>query len=240
MANSSMERIVPDELHDEFGLASLHLHYERYRFAGKYIVPGRVLDIACGTGYGSYLLVSEFGDSISEIIGVDISAESISYAHERYTHSKIRFIGKDVFDFVDEKKFDTIITLETIEHLRNPSMFIEKLYQLLLPGGILIASAPVTFSTDINPYHLNDFSQKSFRQLFSSYSLVENDSLLQIQPISMKNIVDKKKSSRSEGIRRNMTAYYFSHPKAFYKRSLSIIKDGLCNKYLVLALKRRD
>jgi len=155
-----MERIIPDKLNDRFGLASLRLHYERYHFAGKNIVPGRVLDIACGTGYGSYLLASEYQNFISEIVAVDISRESIAYAHQRYAHPKIKFVVQDALSFSDHRKFDSIVTLETIEHLQNPSSLISILYCLLNVGGMLVASAPVTPSTDINSYHLNDFTKK--------------------------------------------------------------------------------
>ena len=139
-----MERIIPDELNDSFGMASLQLHYDRYRFAGKNMRGGRVLDIACGTGYGSYLLANEFGDSISGIVAVDISPESIAYARQRYAHPKIKFIQNDAFTFSDADKFNLIVTLETIEHLQNPSAFISRLNDMLYPGGMLIASAPVT------------------------------------------------------------------------------------------------
>jgi 2-polyprenyl-3-methyl-5-hydroxy-6-metoxy-1,4-benzoquinol methylase len=239
-AGNTMERIIPDELNDAFGLASLELHYERYRFAGKNIAPGRLLDIACGTGYGAYLLANEFSKLVSEIIGVDISGESIKYADEKYAHPKIKFVQGDALNFSANEKFDSIISLETIEHLQKPSAFIEKIYPLLNKGGVWIVSAPITFSTDINPYHLHDFSEKSFRRLFSLYSLVEINSLLQTQKISFSNIINRKKSKRSDGMRQNMMAYYLFHPKAFFARAQSIFKDGFVNKYIVLVLRKND
>jgi len=237
-ANSTMERIIPDELNDSFGLASLQLHLERYRFAGKHISPGRVLDIACGTGYGSYLLATEYQNSISEIVAVDISIESIAYAHQRYAHPKIKFIVHDAQSFSDEDKFDSIITLETIEHLQNPSSFVSRLYNMLNVGGVLIASAPVTPSTDINPYHLNDFTQNSFRDLFTPYSFIEKSVLQQVQKISIKDMMNRKRTNRTEGVRKNLSAYYFSHPAILFARAKSLIIDGLVNKYMVLVLNK--
>jgi 2-polyprenyl-3-methyl-5-hydroxy-6-metoxy-1,4-benzoquinol methylase len=239
-ANSTMERIIPDELKDDFGQASLQLHLERYRFAGKNIISGRVLDIACGAGYGSYLLANEYERSISEIVAVDISAESIAYAHQRYPHPKIKFIVQDALNFSDDNKFDSIITLETIEHLQNPSFFINHLYKLLKVGGMLIASAPVTVSTDINPYHLNNFTQNSFLDLFAPYSFIEKSLLEQTQKIKLKDMIDRKKSSRTEGVRKNMVSYYFSHPAIFFARAKSLITDGFVNKYMVLALQKKS
>jgi 2-polyprenyl-3-methyl-5-hydroxy-6-metoxy-1,4-benzoquinol methylase len=235
-----MERIVPDELTDRFGLASLQLHCDRYRFAGQNIEPGRVLDIACGTGYGAYLLASEFGNSLSEIVAVDISGESISYARQRYGLPKIKYMEHDAFSFYDENKFNSIITLETIEHLPNPAAFISRLYDLLLPGGVLIASAPVTPSTDINPYHINDFSEKSFRNLFAPYSFTQKDSLRQTQHIALKDLFGRKKNQRAKSMRKNIVAHYISHPQILFARVRSIFKDGFSNRYTVLALQKKQ
>ena len=239
-SNNTIERIVPDELTDDFGLQSLQLHCDRYRFAGRNILPGRVLDIACGTGYGSHLLAGEFGGSISEIVAVDISEESILYAEQRYKHPKISFVLEDAFIFSDNEKFHSIVSLETIEHLNDPSTFISKLYDLLHPGGVLIASAPITPSTDVNPYHVNDFSDKTFRQLFLPYPFIIQDSLCQTQQVSLKNIFGKNKNARAEGIRKNIAAYYISHPKILFTRFRSLLFNGFTNKYLVLVLQKGD
>ena len=233
-----MERIVPDYLTNRFDLESLKLHYDRYRFAGKHLMPGRILDIACGTGYGAHLFATEFNQSVTEIVGVDISAESISYARRRYLLPKIKFIESDALLFSDEHKFNSIVTLETIEHLPDPAAFISRLYDLLLPDGVLIASAPVTLSTDINPYHLHDFSEKTFRALFDPDAFTVIDTLQQTQPVSFSDLIKRKKNKRAEGIRKNLLAYYLSHPRILFARGRSILTDGFSNKYRVLALQK--
>jgi len=236
--SNTMERIVPDEINDSFSLASLQLHLERYHFAGKNIKPGRVLDIACGVGYGSYLLATEYSNPISEIVAVDISGESISYARERYSNPKIKFIKHDALSFSDDMKFDSIVTLETIEHLQNPSSFILSLYNLLDVGGVLIASAPVTPSTDINPCHLNDFTGNSFKSLFERYPFSEKSVLHQTQHVSLKEVMNRKRSNRTAGVRKNLFQYYFSHPNILVARAKSIITNGFSNKYMVLVLRK--
>lgn len=233
-----MERIVPDELTDRFGLQSLQLHCDRYHFAGGHIVPGRVLDIACGTGYGSFLLANEYEKAISEIVSVDFSPESISYARRRYAHPKINYVIQDALNYDDPDKFNTIVSLETIEHLSNPEKFINRLYDLLLPGGVLIISAPVTLSSDINPFHLTDFSDDSFRELFSPFSFTTKNFLQQTQRVHLKDVFGKKKSNRSEGIRKNIPAFYISNPGIFFARLRSILQNGLSNKYTVLVLQK--
>src|SRR5262245_13746556 len=115
--SDSFERIVPTKVsaEDKFESASLHLHYERYRFASGYLKAGRILDIACGVGYGSYYLVSASPDIIEEILAVDISQDAIDFAVKHYAHQKISYRVADAMNFSDTGKFSTIISLETIE-----------------------------------------------------------------------------------------------------------------------------
>ena len=109
----TLERIVPDEIDttDDFGLESLRLHIERYEFAKNLIVPGRLLDIACGCGYGSYHLITGSKGSIREIVGIDISEQAIAYARRRYGHPLIKFIQADI-----QQLFDTSANLRVASH----------------------------------------------------------------------------------------------------------------------------
>ena len=83
--SDSLERLVPDELAsgDTTGLETLDLHLARYVFATRHARPGRLLDIACGVGYGTRLLADRSEAALSAL-GVDISESAIAYARERY------------------------------------------------------------------------------------------------------------------------------------------------------------
>ena len=142
----TMERIVPDQMNDGDAATqlSLQLHLERYRFACQHLMPGTVLDIACGTGYGTWQLAECSNEMCT---GVDVSAEAIAYAATRYAHPKIRFVCSDILQFEGNTHFQNIVSLETIEHLPDPAKAAEHLYSLLLPGGheivsFFISSAP--------------------------------------------------------------------------------------------------
>ena len=69
----SLERLVPDYLDpaDVTGQATLSLHIDRYEFAAQFVRPGRILDIACGAGFGTQILRQHGGDGVSAV-GVDI------------------------------------------------------------------------------------------------------------------------------------------------------------------------
>jgi len=236
---SSLERIVPDHIEEDSttGLQTLHLHQARYTFAAKHIQSGRILDMASGTGYGSEILLHTSQAHITEIIGVDISSEAVAYAKKRYAHPSVTFLNQDIDTFDDLEKFQSIVSLETIEHLPNPEYFVHKLVGLLKPGGILICSAPTTPSVDVNPYHLNDFTENSFRQIFQKQGLIEIDCLNQIQPYSL-GAVRNKRETRMKDLRSNLLAYYFTHPHRAIKRFWATLRYGFTNRYLTLACKK--
>lgn len=235
-AAETMERIIPDMIGeaDEAAQLSLKLHLQRYRFAGSHLLPGRVLDLACGAGYGTSLLADS---SSAACVGVDISAEAIAYATKRYGRPGITFIQQSLMDFNDELRFSNIVSLETIEHVPDPEKAVAHLCSLLLPGGQLIISAPVTPSMDGNPYHVNDFTPRSFRKLFAGKRLIETERLQQKQPYSLKDVIGKKEGRKSE-LRRGLLGYYVSHPGKFFLRVRSLLTDGLSNNYLVLVLRK--
>jgi 2-polyprenyl-3-methyl-5-hydroxy-6-metoxy-1,4-benzoquinol methylase len=239
MDNATLERIVPGKLNaeDEFETASLQLHVDRYKFATKYLKPGRILDIACGVGYGARFVLENCVDSIDQLLAVDISGEAIDYAREHYSHPKIIYQVADALQFSDSGKFNTIISLETLEHLVDPSAFIKNISLLLKPGGNLIISAPITPSTDGNPFHLHNFTANSFRKLFAKEGLKEIGSLLQVQPYSLSEIFFHN-HDRKRKIRRNLFSYYLLHPNMIWLRLRSLIVDGMTNKYMILALAK--
>ena len=236
MPGDTMERILPDLIApaDTAGQLSLQLHKERYQFACKHLLKGAVLDIACGSGYGTQML-AECSNQLC--IGVDVSSDAISYARERYADPRIRFVCEDLMLFKSNERFLNIVSFETIEHVPEPANAISHLHDLLLPGGQLIISVPVTPSTDANPFHVNDFTSASFRKLLSIYGFTELASMEQKQPYTLREILQKK-NGRTGQLRQGLLSYYISHPHKFLLRIRSLLTDGLCNRYLVLVLRK--
>lgn len=235
----SMERINPESLFAEeaTGSETLQLHLERYHYAGRNLLPGRVADIACGVGYGSYLLATDYGRDIQELIAADIDEASIRYARERYAHAAIRFMQADAYSFDAEGLLHNIVSLETIEHLADPARFVKLAGQQLVRGGRFIASAPVTPSMDANPYHLQDFTARSFKRLFADAGFREVDSFIQVQRFNPLPLLSRKEK-RSKDLRRNVLRYYLHHPNKLMLRVGSLFKDGFANKYLVAVFEK--
>lgn len=241
MDYNSLERIIPEFLEkgESTGLKTLKIHIERYEFAGQNIKKGKILDIACGVGYGSTILLKENANEIEQIIGVDISKEAIEYANKKYKNEKTVFVKKNAFQYTSENQFDTIISLETIEHLQSPQKFIYHLKSLLKDDGIIIASVPTSPTMDANPHHLSDFTVNSFKKMFINAGMEEVKSFTQIQNYSLKKIL-LKQEKRASNIRKNILPYYLSKPSAFFARIKNTLKFGFAIQYTTTVFKNID
>jgi SAM-dependent methyltransferase len=235
-----LERMVPDLLSDDaIERSMLALHLQRYEFAARFVRNKRVLDLACGAGYGSALLKNA---GASEVVGVDLSPECVRYARDRYQRPGIEFLEGDGMTFVPASACDVIVSLETIEHLPDANGFVVRLARLLAPGGVLVGSVPTTLSTDVNPYHLHDFTPREFRDLFRSAGLETLDELAQDQPFSPLGLLafGTRRSSRRHQLRQGLVGYYAQHPSHLVRRLLTVLRHGFCNKYLAIAGQKQQ
>ncbi len=113
-------------------------HKERYRFAAGHAQRGdRVLDAACGVGYGSAML----SDAGCHVTGVDISPDAIASAMRNYRADV--WINAAIADLgLAPGRFDMVVTLETLEHLVEPEAALRRFAALLKDDGLLVASVP--------------------------------------------------------------------------------------------------
>lgn len=238
MKPTSLERIYPAETDQDIAESdTIRLHIERYRFAGEHLLSGNIADMACGSGYGTYLLASNFSNKISSITGVDVNDEAIGYARSHYASPVIQYVKEDLYKFQSSALFSTIVSLETIEHLDDPALFISKCKSLLVKGGRLIISAPIVPTMDANPFHLHDFSASSFRKMITREGFVEITQLKQIQQYNPFRL-SAGKGGRANQIRKNLWKYYLQKPKKLMMRLLSLLKDGFRIKYLVIVCQK--
>ena len=238
-ASDSLERLVPAGLDagDATGNATLELHLARYAFAARQLQPERVLDIACGVGYGSQLLAQQHA-GIS-VLGVDVSEAAIGYARAHYSAPNVEFRVSDALAFEDRDGFDSIVSLETVEHVEAPGALLSHLSSLLRPGGVLVASVPTTPSVDLNPHHLHDFSERSFRRLVerNTRDLEEIGSFRQRQVVPLRAVMQRSEQ-RMADLRRGLVGYYARHPGALLRRIGATLQHGMSNHYATLAWRR--
>ncbi|MFH1598267.1 MAG: class I SAM-dependent methyltransferase [Patescibacteria group bacterium] len=159
------ERLIPKENKDQV----IYLeHMTRYFFAGQFVKNKVVLDIACGTGYGSHHLLEK---GASQVVGLDISQEAIEYARRKYQNDKLEFIQRDVMDIPSPNDyFDVVVSFETIEHIQNQEGFLKEAKRVLKKDGLLIISSPNALVVPPgNIFHVKELAPKEFNNLLSSH-----------------------------------------------------------------------
>ncbi|MGF1481202.1 MAG: class I SAM-dependent methyltransferase [Cyanophyceae cyanobacterium] len=151
------ERFIPKKTqNDPASQKIFNIHFERYKTAARYVKGKRVLDIACGTGYGSQILCLAGAQTV---VGVDVCPETVQYARQNYQEDNLEFVCADAEQFNWSEPFDVVVSFETIEHVPHPNKFLERIHHLLVPEGDLLLSAPLGETRHIDPYHLHAFSQ---------------------------------------------------------------------------------
>jgi 2-polyprenyl-3-methyl-5-hydroxy-6-metoxy-1,4-benzoquinol methylase len=234
----TLERIVPHDLESNgaTGRATYEFHLQRYRFAASHLRGAKVLDIACGVGYGTHFLV-ESSPQVTHADAVDISDSAIAYAQERYPDPRIHYSCEDAMRFRGLGGYDTIVSLETVEHVPEPAAFVSHLTSLLRPGGVFIASVPTTPSMDGNPHHLTDFTERSFRRLGATLGLCEIACLTQTQTFDPRAVASGREK-RLERTPAELLRFYAAHPQKIGLRFWAILRFGFVNKYLTLAWEK--
>lgn len=150
------ERMVP-ESSDRF---TFWEHVYRYGFASRFVAAKRVLDIACGEGYGAAALQKA---GAANVIGVDIAEDVCLHARDRYGLDAR--LGSAEQIPVADRSVDVVVSFETIEHIPDPHRFLDECIRVLAPGGRLIISTPnkgIYGATAKNPYHCSEMTENEF------------------------------------------------------------------------------
>jgi SAM-dependent methyltransferase len=238
-SGDSLERIVPESLEagEVTGAETLRLHLERYHFAGQYLPDGVVLDLACGVGYGSARLGANRPGRY--VIGADLSTTALHHARTNYHRPGVQFVRGDGASWLRPKSADGLASLETLEHVDDPSALFAGLVAALRPQGVLVASVPVTPSVDANPHHKTDFTAAAFLALGRRHGLVVLSQLDQRQTYSPVSVLARRER-RTQDLRRGLLAYYLHHPAALRRRLFALAKFGFTNRYLTVAWRKGD
>jgi len=138
-------------------------HWARYKLAIPFVKGKRVLDVACGAGYGSGLLA----ETAKEVTGGDISSETIDYCRKHYSNATF-----DIFNICNipypETSFDVIVSFETIEHIPDGNIFLDEIVRVLDKDGTLLISCPLGGNCG-NPYHKAYYQKETFEPLLRKY-----------------------------------------------------------------------
>lgn len=168
IGESSLEAI--SKHHPDFGICG-------YIFASSYVGEAdRVLDIGCGIGSGSAILLNA---SAGKVTGVDINPKAIEYARDNYHQEELDFLCLSAADLpFPESSFDLVVTPEMIEHLPESQhrRFLAECRRVLRNGGKIICSTPnkraysiTRLKRSLNRSHLKEYYIDEFHDLLNEY-----------------------------------------------------------------------
>lgn len=160
------ERIVPNKV-DQFLWSE---HFARYILAGEFVQGNVILDIGCGTGYGTNYLVHR---GAKKVIGIDKSPEAIDYAINHYKSNNVEFQVMDVVSMNFQKNnFDVVTAFEIIEHIEEQEDVISHVKNILKNNGLFLISTPNRDANPlgyVNPFHKKELNYIEFHDLLKNH-----------------------------------------------------------------------
>ena len=130
-----------------------------------------MLDLACGSGFGTNILCS----AVKKSIGVDNDPKVIDQANKAYQTSRVEFLTGDVLNLsFESESVDAVVAFEIIEHV-SPKVLLKEISRVLKPGGIVCLSTPQNSLGRIptTSDHLREFSLDEIRRLVGELFVIK-------------------------------------------------------------------
>ena len=147
-------------------LAATHLH--RYELASQLLGSAKVLDLCCGTGYGSRVLAA----GGATVHGVDLSADAVQAAKDE--GGAVTYEQGDALEYLrglGTDDFEAVVCFEGIEHVPDPQALATELARLAEGGVRLVLSVPNSRGfEEHNRYHLTDFGWEETQALIARFA----------------------------------------------------------------------
>jgi 2-polyprenyl-3-methyl-5-hydroxy-6-metoxy-1,4-benzoquinol methylase len=161
------ERTLPDVPEENYWFRR---HLVVYEWIARQVAGRRVVDLACGEGYGSALLAA----SAASVVGVDANPEAFEHARLKYTAPNLAF-ERNMVELWDGA-VDCVVFLQTIEHVQDPDAMLEHIKALIGDEGVAFVSTPNVLTLapkgaerSGNPWHVREYRPEEFRALCTAH-----------------------------------------------------------------------
>jgi len=158
------ERTLPDVPEENYWFRR---HLVVYEWIAAQVEGRRVVDLACGEGYGSAVLAR---GGAASVVGVDANPEAFEHARLKYTGPGLSF-ERTMLELWDGE-VDCVVFLQTIEHVQDPDAVLERIRTLIGPDGVAFVSTPnvLTLAPEGaeksgNPWHVKEYRAAEYRAL---------------------------------------------------------------------------
>ena len=157
------ERTLPDIPEENYWYRR---HLAVYEWIAERCAGRRVVDMACGEGYGTAVLARR----APWVTGVEANPEAFEHARLKYSAPGVRFV-RDMVECYSER-CDAVVFLQTIEHVHDPAAVLRSFRSMLRPGGVAFVSTPNVLTLappgaerSGNPWHIREYRHEEFREL---------------------------------------------------------------------------
>jgi len=222
------ERTLPDVPEENYWYRR---HLAVYEWIAARCAGLRVVDLACGEGYGSEILAG----AAREVIGVDANPEAHEHARLRYRRDNLSFRRALVEDF--DEPVDAVVFLQTIEHVREPGRLLERFASIApvayvsTPNRLTLAG-PDAEKSD-NPWHLKEYDAGEYRALLAPhFSEVEILGLFHARKLRAQEIAVKLGWDRFHRALRITKPFYDRFVPAITARDFKLASTKDLNKAL--------
>jgi SAM-dependent methyltransferase len=161
------ERVIPENSDKGFARVNLVRHQVAHLYAiGRMRRARRVLDVGCGTGYGTAMVASRVG----EVVGIDMSEEAVAWTRSRNRLPNVEFMAMPAteLDF-PAGSFDAAYSIQVVEHIEEIELLLSEVVRVLRPGGTFVVATPnrLTYSPNglHNPFHVREYDAGELRDL---------------------------------------------------------------------------
>jgi len=128
-------------------------------------VKGHLLEIGCGEGRGVEVLL----DQIKSYHGIDQHEELVNMLQQKFPELTFEQANIPPLSTIESNTYDSVISFQVIEHIKDDLLFLKEIYRVLKPGGRAIISTPnIKHTLSRNPWHIREYTSVQLTELAQS------------------------------------------------------------------------
>jgi SAM-dependent methyltransferase len=231
------ERTLPDVPEENYWFQR---HLAVYRWIAARAHGRRIVDLACGEGYGS----AELGRTAESVVGVDANPEAFDHARAKYTRGNVRFERNMIELWTGD--VDCVVFLQTIEHVQDADAVMRHIRELIGPDGVAYVSTPNVLTLapkgaerSGNPWHVHEYRPAEYRALCERhFGRVDLLGVFHAGKLRAHELALRIGWDRVHGALRVTKPFYDRFTPAISARDFALRRDGLDRSLDLLAVLR--
>lgn len=140
-------------------------HKKAYLLAVEF-VKGSLLEVGCGQGRGVEILAPH----TERYVALERRGSIVEQLKKKYPQIEFRQVAVPPFSGIPDNSFDTIVSFQVIEHIKDDRSFLREIHRTLKPGGKALITTPnIKKSLSRNPWHVREYTADQLYRLASEF-----------------------------------------------------------------------